>query len=278
MSRGKTGHWVSTILVNGLLLIGVYLLAMPYIFMIASTFKPNSELFAFPVRILPDALYLENYRYLFAEYPFWGWYWNTAFTTVIRTVLAMFFSALAGYALAKYEFRLKRAIFLLIIISLMLPFQVLLTPLFIQMATFQWLDTYWAVIVPFAISPFFIFLMRQYMLGVPTELMDAARIDGCTEFGIFWRVVAPIMQPAFAVVGILAFTGAWTDYLWPLIVLQSTENFVLNIGIASMFGPYRVPYGSILAGSFLATLPVVVFFLIMQRQFIAGLTAGALKG
>jgi ABC-type glycerol-3-phosphate transport system permease component len=278
MSSAKIKRLGTRLVVNVILLVGVYLLAMPYVFMVTSTFKPNSELFALPVRILPDNLFLENYRYLFSEYPFFRWYWNTVITTIIRTAVAVFFSALAGFALAKYDFRFKRPLFLLVIVSLMLPFQVLLTPLFIEMATFKWLDTYRGVILPLAISPFFIFLMRQYMLGVPDELMDAARIDGCSEFGLFWRVVAPIQKPAFAVVGILAFTAAWTDFLWPLIVLQSTKNFVLNVGIASMFGPYRVPYGAILAGSFLATLPVVLFFLAMQRQFIAGLTAGALKG
>ena len=266
------------LIVNAILLALVYLMAVPYVFMITSSFKPNSEIFAQPVRILPKSLYLENYRYLFSEYPFWRWYWNTVFTTLIRTVISVFFAALAGFAFAKYEFRLKKPLFLLVIVSIMLPFQVLLTPLFIEMAAFGWLDTYWGVIIPVAISPFFIFLMRQYMLGVPDELMDAARIDGCSEFGLFWRVVAPTQRPAFAVVGILAFTGAWTDFLWPLIVLQKTNMFVLNVGIASMFGPYRVPYGAILGGSTLATLPVVLFFLAMQRQFIAGLTAGALKG
>ena len=235
-------------------------------------------MFAWPVRILPKSLYLDNYRYLFSEYPFFRWYRNTILTTVIRTAITVFFSALAGFAFAKYDFRLKKPLFLLVLISIMLPFQVLLTPLFIEMAAFKWLDTYQGVIVPLAVSAFFIFLMRQYMLGVPDELMDAARIDGYSEAGIFWRVVAPIQKPAFAVVGILAFTTTWGDFLWPVIVLQTNKMFVFNVGIASMWGPYRVPYRAILAGSFLATLPVVLFFLAMQRQFIAGLTAGALKG
>ncbi len=278
MSVVRLKRSLFTLVVNAILLFLVYLMAMPYVFMVTSSFKPNSEIFSQPVRILPKSLYLENYRYLFSEYPFFRWYWNTVLTTVIRTAISVFFAALAGFAFAKYEFRLKKPLFLLVIASLMLPFQVLLTPLFIEMAAFRWLDTYWGVIVPTAVSPFFIFLMRQYMLGVPDELIDAARIDGCSEFGLFWRVVAPIQKPAFAVVGILAFTGAWTDFLWPLIVLQSTKMFILNVGIATMFGPYRVPYGAILGGSTLATLPVVLFFLLMQRQFIAGLTAGALKG
>ena len=145
---------------NGLLLIGVYVMFIPFIFMVASTFKPNSELFAFPVRILPQSLYLENYDYLFAEYAYLRWYWNTAVITFVRVVLSVFFSAMAGFALAKYSFRFKKLIFMLVVISLTLPFQVLVVPLFIEMAAFQWLDTYSGVIIPFAISPFYIFLMR----------------------------------------------------------------------------------------------------------------------
>jgi multiple sugar transport system permease protein/arabinosaccharide transport system permease protein len=266
------------VIVNGLLLIGVYVMLIPFVFMVTSTFKPNSEIFAWPVRILPQSLFLENYDYLFAEYSYFRWYWNTIITTIIRVAISVFFSAMAGFALAKYNFRFKKVIFMLVIISLLLPFQILVVPLFLEMATFQWLDTYAGVIIPFAISPFYIFLMRQYMLGVPEELLDAARIDGASEFMIFWRVVAPIQRPAFAVVSILSFTAVWGDYFWPLVVLQSTDMFVLNVGIASMWGPYRVPYGAILAGSFLATLPVIIVFLVMQRQFIAGLTSGALKG
>ena len=266
------------ILINVLLMLGVVIAVMPYVFMVTSTLKPNAELYSLPVRILPQALYWENYRVLFSEYPFLLWFWNTVVLSIGRTVIGVLLSMLAGFAFAKYDFRFKRLLFTLVLISILLPFQIMLVPLFIQMAVMQWLNTYQGVILPFAVSAFLIFLARQYMLSAPDELLDAARIDGAGEFSIFWRVVLPTQKPALAVISILTFTGAWNDYLWPLIVLQETTKFVVNVGVASMLGPYRIPLGAVLAGSFLSTLPILIFFFFMQRQFIAGLTEGAVKG
>lgn len=291
----RTAGILNTIVLNTLLLFGVFLTAAPYVYMIVSTFKPNSEIWSWPIKFYPitlvdpDAypgqvtniaglrLYLENYRFLFTEEPFTRWALNSFFLASTRSILAIFFSSLAGFAFAKYEFRGKRIGFMLVLVSLMLPFEVLLIPMFIEMAWLKWLNTYWAVIVPVAVSPFFIFLMRQFMLSVPDELMDAARIDGSTEFGIFWRIVAPIQKPAFGILAILAFNGAWNDFLWPLIVLSDKALYTINLGVALLHGPYKTPFGAILAGSFLGTLPIIIVFLFMQRQFIAGLTAGALK-
>lgn len=266
------------ILINVLLLVGVVIAVVPYVFMVTSTLKPNAELYSLPVRILPHELYWENYRVLFSEYPFLLWFWNTVVLSIGRTFIGVLLSMLAGFAFAKYDFRFKRLLFTLVLISILLPFQIMLVPLFIQMAVMQWLNTYQGVILPFAVSAFLIFLARQYMLSVPDELLDAARIDGAGEFSIFWRVVLPTQKPALAVISILTFTNAWNDYLWPLIVLQETEKFVVNVGVASMLGPYRIPLGAVLAGSFLSTLPILIFFFFMQRQFIAGLTEGAIKG
>ncbi len=286
-----------TVVTNAVLLFGVLLTAAPYVYMVAATFKPNSEIWSWPLTFYPKTLtnpdlypgevsnvlgfiplYLANYRYLFRELPFWRWMFNSFFMAITRALLTIFLSSLAGFAFAKYNFKLRKIGFLLVLVSIMLPFQVMLVPLFIEMARLKWLNTYWGIIVPFAASPFYIFLMRQYMLGVPDELLDAARIDGCTEFGIFWRVVAPIQRPAFGILAILAFNAGWNDYLWPLIVLQEKLLYTVNLGIAVLYGPYLTPFGTILAGSFLNTVPIIVVFLLMQRQFIAGLTAGALKG
>jgi len=286
-----------TLGINAVLLFGVFLTAAPYVYMIAATFKPNSEIWSWPLTFYPKTLtnpdlypgevsnvlgfiplYLANYQYLFRELPFWRWMFNSFFMAITRALLTIFLSSLAGFAFAKYSFKLRKVGFLLVLVSIMLPFQVMLVPLFIEMAKLKWLNTYWGIIVPFAASPFYIFLMRQYMLGVPDELLDAARIDGCTEFGIFWRVVAPIQRPAFGILAILAFSAGWNDYLWPLIVLQEKLLYTVNLGIAVLYGPYLTPFGTILAGSFLNTVPIIVVFLLMQRQFIAGLTAGALKG
>ncbi len=264
--------------------------------MIASTFKTNTEIWSWPLKFYPPSivnpenyppetitnifglsLYTENYRYLFVEEPFVRWAINTVFLATVRAALAIFFSSLAGFGFAKYEFRGKKVGFILVLIALMLPFEVLLIPMFMEMAWFGWLNTYWAVTIPVAVSAFFIFLMRQFMLSVPNELMDAARIDGSTEFGIYWRIVVPIQKPAFGILAILAFNAAWNDFLWPLIVLSDKDLYTINLGMALLNGPYATPFGSILAGSFLSTLPIIIVFLFMQRQFIAGLTAGAVK-
>lgn len=269
----KTGRG----LVLLLLFVGIIGTAMPYIYMISATFKPNTEIFAFPITLWPRDVTFFNYQQLFSEFPFARWFGNTIFVAGARTLLSVFLCSLGGFGFAKYHFKGQGVLLTLLLATLMLPFQILLVPLFIEMIHFGWLNSYWAVIVPFAANAFHIFLMRQYMLSIPDELMDAARMDGSSEFGIFWRIALPIMKPGIAVISILAFIQSWNDFLWPLIVLQDIEMFTVNLGVATMIGPYRIQYGTIMAGSFLSTVPMVAFFLMMQRQFIAGLTAGAVK-
>ncbi|MGQ9630176.1 MAG: carbohydrate ABC transporter permease [bacterium] len=273
--RPSTTVW--RISVTFALLLGVMATALPYIYMISCSFKRNTEIFAIPFTLWPRRPTLHGIKVLFEEYPFAKWFGNSVLMATSRTAIAVFLSSLAGYAFAKYNFRFKNGLFIFVLATAFIPIQAVIIPLFIEMVKFGWLNTYWAIVVPFAVSAFFIFLMRQYMLGVPSELIDAARIDGASEFGIYWRVVMPIMKPGVAVVGILAFTGAWNDYLWPLIVLQDDLLYTANLGVATMVGPYEVEYGTIMAGSFLGTFPIIVAFFLMQRQFIAGLTAGAMK-
>jgi len=285
------------IIINAMLLVGLVIVGLPYWYTIVSSFKPQPEIWSWPIVLYPKALlnpalfpegepkllgfiplYLANYRYLLQKEPFLRWYANTGITTSARVVLSVFLSSLGGFAFAKYDFRFKNVLFLILLASLMLPFEMLLIPLFVEMTWFKWLNSYIAIIAPGAVSAYFIFLMRQYMLSVPNDMLDAARIDGCSEFGLFWRIAVPIQRPAFAVVGILAFTGAWNDYLWPVVVLTDKSKYLLNVGLSNMQQGYDRPYGAIMAGSMLATLPVVIVFLILQRQFIAGLTTGAIKG
>lgn len=267
-----------TVLKYVILVTGAVLMVFPFAWMVDASFMTSSEIQRRPPVWFPAEPQFQNYPALLEALPFGRLYLNSFIVTASTVVGVLFTSSLAGFAFAKYQFRLKKIGFLLVLLSLMLPFQVLLTPLFIEMARLKWLNTYTGIIVPFAASPFFIFLMRQYMLTVPDELLDAARIDGCSEFGLFWRVVAPIQKPAFGILGILAFNSAWNDYLWPLIVLQDKMLYTVNLGIAVLYGPYDTPFGTILAGSFLNTLPIVLVFLLLQRYFVAGLTAGALKG
>lgn len=266
------------VLGNGVLLIGVFLTIMPFFYMVSASFKPGSELYSIPVRVLPDDLYLGNYELLFGETSFLRWFANSVFVALARTVIAITLSLMAGYAFAKFEFRFKRPLFFLVIATLTLPLYVILVPLFSMMATLGWMDTYWALILPFTAQAIGIFLARQQLLAIPNELLEAARIDGESEWGIFTRIVVPLAQPVIAVMGILFFTASWNDYLWPLIVLTSDEKFTVSLGLPSLIGPYDQEYGAVMAGSFLGTLPIVIIFLIFQRRFIEGIMAGALKG
>ena len=263
---------------NSVVLIGVLLTAIPFIYMITASFRNQGELYSLPVTIMPREWHGHNYQKLFGDTNFVIWYGNTIFTAGIRTVVGVYFAALAGAAFAKYSFRFKRFFFFLVLATLTLPFQVLLIPLFLMMVDFGWVDTYWAVIVPGIVGAFNIFLMRQYIEAVPDELMDAARIDGASEFGIFHRIILPLVRPALGVVAILTFVNTWNDFLWPLIVLHDDTKYMLSIGIATMDGPYDVEIGAIMAASFLSTLPIVIIFILMQRQIIAGLTQGAIRG
>jgi ABC-type glycerol-3-phosphate transport system permease component len=147
-----------------------------------------------------------------------------------------------------------------------------------MVVTFGWIDSYLALIVPFAAEAFGIFVLRQYMVGIPGELLDAARIDGSGEFGLYWRIALPLARPGLGVMGILFFIHGWNDYLWPLIVLRDKTMMTVNLGIASLVGPYNNEYGMLLAGATLGTIPILIVFLLMQRQFIAGIMSGALKG
>jgi ABC-type glycerol-3-phosphate transport system permease component len=266
------------ILGNAVLLVGVFLTIMPFFYMVSASFKPGSELFSIPVRVLPDDLYLGNYELLFGETSFLRWFGNSVFVALARTIIAITLSLMAGYAFAKFEFRFKRPLFFLVIATLTLPLYVILVPLFSMMATMGWMDTYWALILPFTAQAIGIFLARQQLLSIPNELLEAARIDGESEWGIFTRIVVPLAQPVIAVMGILFFTASWNDYLWPLIVLTSDEKFTVSLGLPSLIGPYDQEYGAVMAGSFLGTLPIVIIFLVFQRRFIEGIMAGALKG
>lgn len=269
---------------TNLILVGaVFLTAVPYIYMISASFKPQYEIFTFPVQLLPDEPFMDNYAKLFGETLFMRWFFNTLLVAVTRGLLSILLCLLAGFAFAKYEFPFKRSLFIFILASLTLPFEILLVPLYTMMVGLEQrglpaLNTYWILIVPFAASGFGIFLARQYCLSIPTELMEAARIDGAGEIGIFFRIALPNLLPAIAVMGIIFFNGAWNDFLWPLIVLNDQAMYVINLALPTLRGPYGDQYGLVLAGAVVATLPVMAIFMTMQRYFIEGLMAGALKG
>ena len=269
---------VPSVVLNVVILFGVVLTIVPYIYMVTSGFKLNSEIYAIPITLLPTRPILTNYATLFADFPYARWYLNTIIIAVIGTALTVFLSSLAGFAFAKYNFRFRTALFVILLFTMMLPGQILLLPQFIEITAIGWYNTYLAVIVPGAVGAFGIFLMRQFSTSVPDELLDAARIDGASELRIFIDLVLPILAPAVAVLTILSFNNSWNSFIWPLIVLSSDKLFVLNIGLSSILGPYNFEYGVLLAGATLASLPLIAVFLFFQRQFIEAVTSGAFKG
>jgi ABC-type glycerol-3-phosphate transport system permease component len=263
-----------------LLACGLIFTAAPFVWMFSSSFKFNAEIFSYPLTFVPRKSTLSNYIRLIngSEIPFLRQFLNSLIIALSHTAMALFVSSIVGFGFAKYEFRLKRPLFVIMLATIMVPFQVTIVPLFMLMNTFRWLDTYWAVIIPGAFSAFGVFFMRQIMVGIPGELLDAARIDGASDFTIYWRIALPLSSAGLAILAVLFFLGAWNDYLWPVIALRTARNFTLPVGLATLLGLYKIEYGMLMAGAFLATLPIILLFVAGRNQFIEGLTAGAFKG
>ncbi|HEY4388171.1 MAG TPA: carbohydrate ABC transporter permease [Ktedonobacteraceae bacterium] len=277
ISPYKVRFWTNSIVLNVVLIVLVLLTVIPFAYMIVSAFKHNSEIFSTPLTFLPPHPTLENMQALLTQFPFARWALNTVIVAVVGTATSVLLGSLAGFAFAKYDFRFKNILFVLMLATLLIPSQVTIVPQFEIIRVFHWFNTYQALIVPRAVTAFGIFLMRQYTITVPDELLDAARVDGSSEFGIWWRIVLPLVRPGLAVLGILSFTGLWNDFIWPLVVTTDPSMFVMNLGISSLVGPYDYQYGILLSGAVLASLPVIIMFLFFQRQFLEGLTQGAVK-
>ena len=209
--------------------------------------------------------------------PYGRYFVNSVFIATASTLLTLFFCSLGGYAFAKYQFRGQKILFGILLASMMVPFQVLLVPLFGLMYDIGWLNSYKAIIIPFSVGAFGVFLMRQFIVTIPSELLDAARIDGCSEFGIYYRIVLPIIKPALGALTIYSFLGSWNGYLWPLIILRDEVKYTLPIGLANLVGIYRQDYGMLMAGTLLSLMPIVILFLAMQREFVQGITLGGVK-
>jgi ABC-type glycerol-3-phosphate transport system permease component len=276
-SRVRATRWAWITVTNLILIAVVCVVAVPFVTMVLGSLKPQNEIYSTSIKFLPSKWYPNNYEKLFGETMYVRWYVNTLIVALSRTILALFLCTLAGFAFAKYEFKFKKPLFIFVIATFTLPFQVVLVPLYKLTQTLGWVNSYWVMILPFAAPAFIIFLARQYIVAIPTELLEAARIDGAGELSIFLRIVMPILKPALAVMSILVFNAGWNEYLWPLIVINDQKLFVLNLALPALRGPYGNEYGTVLAGATLATVPVVAVFVSMQRQFIEGIMAGALK-
>ncbi len=281
MIENSLRYRAGTIALNVLVAIGGVLVAMPLIWMISSSFKPLDEIYAYPPTLIPEEFTTKNYTRLVTDWPFFSWYGNSLIIAVIGTLTVLFFTSLAGYAFAKYRFRGSKILFVLLLASTMIPFQLILVPLFILMSKLGWANSYLALIIPFMAPALGIFLMRQFMMSIPSELIEAARIDGASEFGIYWRVMLPLARPALAAQAVLTFLGSWNSFLWPLSILHTKEFMTLPVGMSTMIGSVTAgsepPVGATMAAATLVSIPVILVFIAVQKQYVAGLTAASIK-
>jgi ABC-type glycerol-3-phosphate transport system permease component len=269
-------------LITHVLLFGAATVALgPFLWMICAAFKRPEDVFG-TIFLPPSAgsLSLANFRILFSALPFARWLLNSLFVASAQTALVVTFSSLGGFALAKYQFTGKRVITGLMLTMLILPPLALLPGAYVLMVDFGWVDSYASIIIPGSVSVLGIFLFRQAMLGVPDELLHAARVDGCSELRIWWEIALPIVRPMIGAYTLLSFLGAWNSYLWPQIMLQDQSRFTLPIGLAGMLAlpEYQTQYGVLMAGTLLSILPVILVFFVLQKDFVSGLASGAVKG
>ena len=261
-------------------LIGVSLfMILPFIWMVSTSLKPPDEIFTIPPIIISPNSNLSAYVYLQQQYNILGIVKNTFVIAFSATILRLFFCALGGYGFAKFKFPGQGALFAFLLGTMVIPSAVTLVPVYIIMRDLKWIDTFWPLIIPGAANAFGIFFMRQYIMSVSNELMDAARIDGAGEFTIFWRIILPIIAPGLTSLGLIFFMGSWNDFIGPLIYLKSPEHFTLPLIIRSLIGPVgRTVYDVQMATSVISLIPLLIIFLIFQRRFVEGITAGAIKG
>jgi ABC-type glycerol-3-phosphate transport system permease component len=252
---------------------------LPFVWMISTSMKLPQDTFGYPPVLFAKDSTLIQYTYLFTEKNLLRIVWNTLFVTGAATLLSLFFCSLAGYGFAKFSFPGQKPLFAFLLATMVIPGAVTMVPLFVIMRYLGWVDTFLPLIVPGAANAFGIFFMRQYISSISEDLMDAARIDGAGEFGIYWRVIVPIITPGLTSLGLIFFMGTWNNYLGPLIYLKSPEKFTLPLAIFQFGGAVGLTnYNAQMAMSVISIIPLLVIFLVFQRRFVEGITAGAVKG
>jgi ABC-type glycerol-3-phosphate transport system permease component len=253
-----------------------FLWVIPVLWMADTAFKPQAEIFSIPPSWIPSHLSGEHVGRLFAEWPFFRWMLNSLIVSLFVAGGSWIVSTLAAYSFARMQWRGRDTLFMILLVFVLLPWQVNVVPLFFMMTRFGFLNTFHGVALPMIAMPIGVFLLRQFFVNIPRELEDAARIDGCTSFGILRRVVIPVSKPVFAAFGVYMFNFAWNEFFWSMICLKRQAVVTLPVGLKLLQGSYELDYGLILAGAFVASIPALLVFLFMRRQVIRGFTlAGA---
>ena len=281
-ARGKAGASLrnlkgSNVLIWGLLVLGAFIMIFPLYWMFATAIRPREELFSGQFRLFPSDLVWSNFSQAWGKLPFALFYLNSILIAAIAVVATVFINLLAGYTFAKYEFPGRNVLFLLLISTLMIPIQVIMVPEFLIVSALGWVNTYAGVIAPRAAEAFGIFMVRQFMVSIPDELIEAARLDGAGEFKIFWKVILPLSWPVVAVLTIFTFMWRWNDFAWPLVVLQDREAYTVPLGLNLMKGQFFTDWTGIMSMSLVSILPMLVVFIFFQRYFIQGIASTGIK-
>ena len=269
---------VHKVLIYGLLAIGCAISLLPMIWMVSASLMEPGAANQFPPRLFPERVTFEHYRALFTRLNLGRYLLNSAFIATTVTVVSLLINSMAGYAFAKLRFRGRDRTFRFLTLGLVIPVQVSMLPLFLLMREMGLINTYWGVIIPGMASIFGIFLIRQYALSIPDDLIDAARMDGAGEFRIYWSVILPVVRPILATLAIWTFLSTWNDFMWPLIVLSDERMFTLPVALANLSGERVQDTELMMAGAVLTTLPVMLVFVFLQRYYVAGITMGSVKG
>lgn len=274
MKTERMGRWGAYVMV----LVGALIMLAPFYFMFVFATQSRSAIFNLPPPLWFGDDFLENLKILTSRLPFWrnlGW---SVYVALASTALTLLFCSMGGYAFALMEFRFKKALFGLVMGTMLLPSFMNMIPTFMIMDALGWIDQHRALYIPGSASAFGIFLIRQFAsTAVPRELIEAARMDGCGEFSIYWRIVLPLLKPALGTLGLITFIASWNNFIGPLIVMRSADNYTLPLALRSLQSPVNTEWGALMAGSALATIPLLILFALSSRQLIAGLTSGAVK-
>lgn len=276
-AQRKSFSW-SGLVLNALLVLGVLVSIFPFYWLIVMATRTNEDIFAYPPKLLPGPHLLDNIQRMLDSINFWGSFANTAIVASLSAVLTMFLASLSGFTFAKFRFPGRNLLFILILATMMVPSQLSTVPSFVIMANIGWVGTLQALIVPGLAGAFGIFWMRQYATAaIPNDLIDAGRLDGCNHFQLYTNVALPLLRPALAFLGIFTFINSWNDYLWPLVVLINPDRITLQVALAQLQGLYQTDYALVMAGTLMATIPLIVIFILGSKHFIGNIAAGAVK-
>ena len=260
------------------LILGAFATAVPLLWMLSASVMPQGEASAFPPRLLPSRITFEHYASLFTRLSLGRAFLNSMLVACIATVLSLLFNSMSGYAFAKLRFRGRDRMFALLVAALVIPAQVAMLPLFLLLRTIGLVNTYAGVLIPYVATIYGIFLVRQFMVSIPDDLLAAARIDGASELRIYWSIVLPVARPVLATLAIFTFMSAWNDFMWPLIILTDADKYTMPVAVANLVGEHALDLELMMSAAVVTVIPVLTLFFVLQKQYIAGMMAGSVKG